>query len=46
MVKFFFIRGQTNPADILSKHWAFATIWPQLQPLLFWKGDTATLFEK
>jgi len=37
------IRGPTNPADILSKHWDHATIWPVLRPLLFWKGDTAVL---
>ena len=28
------IRGPTNPADILSKHWDHATIWPVLRPLL------------
>ena len=32
--------GKSNPADILSKHWEFANIWPLLKPLLFWKGDT------
>ena len=31
--------GKSNPADILSKHWEFANIWPLLKPLLFWKGD-------
>ena len=29
--------GKSNPADILSKHWEFANIWPLLKPLLFWK---------
>ena len=24
--------GKTNPADILSKHWEFANIWPLLKP--------------
>ena len=24
--------GKSNPADIPSKHWGFATIWPLLQP--------------
>ena len=33
--------GDRNPADILSKHWDFATIWKVLQPLMFWRGDTA-----
>ena len=32
--------AKSNPADILSKHWEFANIWPLLKPLLFWKGDT------
>ena len=35
-----FIDGKTNPADILSKHWAHRNAWPTLKPLLFWKGDT------
>ena len=35
--------GKSNPADILSKHWEFANIWPLLKPLLFWKGDTDQL---
>ena len=38
--------GKSNPADILSKHWEFATIWPVLKPLLFWKGDTHELNDK
>ena len=41
MLLFSFIRGPTNPADILSKHWGYSDVWPQLQVLLFWKGDTA-----
>jgi hypothetical protein len=43
MVQFYFIRGQNNPADILSKHWSFTSVWQQLQPLMFWKGNTADL---
>ena len=46
MVKFFHIPGEINPADILSKHWGHQQIWKQLQPLLFWKGDTWKLLEK
>ena len=38
--------GKSNPADILSKHWEFASIWPILKPLLFWKGDTHELTAK
>ena len=39
-VGFYFIKGTSNPADILSKHWGYAQIWTMLQPLLFWQGDT------
>ena len=42
-LRFHFIRGKTNPADVLSKHWDYASIWPLLKPLLFWAGDTADL---
>ena len=38
--------SKSNPADILSKHWEFATIWSLLKPLLFWKGDTSELTTK
>ena len=34
--------GKSNPADILSKHWEFATVWTMLKPILFWRGETAT----
>ena len=34
--------GKRNPADILRKHWEFATVWPMLKPILFWRGETAT----
>jgi hypothetical protein len=43
MIGFYFIPGELNPADILSKHWGYAQIWPQLKALLFWKGDTADI---
>ena len=42
-LRFDFIRSETNPADILSKHWDNASIWPQLRPILFWEGDTAQI---
>ena len=38
--------GKSNPVDILSKHWEFASIWPLLKPLFFWKGDTHELTVK
>ena len=40
MLIFTFIPGSINPADILSKHWANHKVWPMLQPLLFWQGNT------
>jgi hypothetical protein len=43
MIGFYFIPGEINPADILSKHWGYAQIWPQLKALLFWKGDTGNI---
>ena len=33
---------KSNPADTLSKHWEFATVWPILKPILFWRRETAT----
>ena len=43
--RFFHVRGDTNPADVVSKHWAYPNVWSQLQPLLFWMGDTADLIK-
>jgi len=40
IIGFYHMDGTENPADILSKHWAYRQIWKLLQPLLFWKGDT------
>jgi hypothetical protein len=41
IVGFFYIPGDLNPADILSKHWGYSQIRERLKSLLFWKGDTA-----
>jgi len=40
------IPGSQNPSDILSKHWSNASVWPMLQALLFWPGDTAELLDE
>lgn len=40
IVIFTHLPGENNPADILSKHWGYAQIWPLLRVLLFWWGDT------
>ena len=41
MISFYFMPGDDNPADILSKHWGYTQIKERLKSLLFWKGDTA-----
>ena len=43
ITRFQHIAGTTNPADILSKHWDYPSVWAMLKPLLFWRGDTAPL---
>ena len=43
MIKFAHIPGDQNPADVLSKHWAYSSVWPMLKPLLFYEGDTANI---
>jgi hypothetical protein len=43
MIGFYFLPGDINPEDIISKHWGFSQIWHQLQALLFWKGGAGDL---
>jgi hypothetical protein len=43
MIIFQHIPGALNAADILSKHWDYAAVWTLLRPLLFWKGDPASI---
>jgi hypothetical protein len=43
MVGFYHIKGATNPADVLSKHWGYAAEWEQLMTILFCKGDTGAI---
>jgi hypothetical protein len=40
-IAFYWIEGSKNPADILSKLWAYTAVWASLKALLFWHGDTA-----
>ena len=42
-VDFNYIPGAENPADVLSKHWSYSDVWPTLQCLLFWQGDTSNI---
>ena len=41
-----YIRDEDNPTNTLDKYWRYASIWPLLKPLLFWKGDTDELNAK
>ena len=43
ILTFHHIPGKRNPADILSKHWDFPSVWPMLRPILFTRGDTANI---
>jgi hypothetical protein len=43
IVGFYWIDGDKNPADILSKHWAFRKVCPMLKALLFWRGETSEI---
>ena len=33
-LRFEHIPSGDNPADVLSKHWDYASVWPQLRPLM------------
>ena len=45
IVNYYWISGKENPADIVSKHWAYPEIWHLLQPILFYSGDTTLLLK-
>jgi hypothetical protein len=40
------ISGEVNGADIVSKPWGYSQVWPMLQAILFWAGDTSVLLAK
>jgi hypothetical protein len=42
---YYWIDGKLNPADIVSKHWAYPQIWYILKTLLFYSGDPGDLIE-
>ena len=46
VTRFYHIRGNTNPGDILSKHWEYRAVWPMMRVILFWQGDTAKVEEE
>jgi hypothetical protein len=37
--------GEYNPADILSKHWTYASVWRTMNALLFARGNTWDLLD-
>ena len=43
IIRFFHIKGENNPADIVSKHWGQAQVWHLIRPLLFYSGETTEL---
>jgi hypothetical protein len=43
IIGYYHIRSETNPSDVLSKHWGYSQVWPLLRCVLFWRGDTALL---
>jgi hypothetical protein len=44
-VTIFHLPGEYNPADILSKCWAYASVWRTMNALLFARGDTWDLLD-
>jgi hypothetical protein len=38
--------GADNPANILSKHWAYQAVYPILKLILCFSGNTANCFKK
>ncbi len=39
-IGYYYLPGPLNAADILSKHWGYSDVWPNLQPILFWQGES------
>jgi hypothetical protein len=39
-VRFCHVDTKNNVSDICTKALGFVAMWPFIQPLLFWKGDT------
>jgi hypothetical protein len=46
ILRFFFLPGDVNTAEILSKHWGYTQIRERLKSLLFWMGDTADMLDE
>jgi hypothetical protein len=39
-IVFLHIPGENNPADILSKHWGYTSIWHMLKTIMYVEGET------
>jgi len=39
-IRYYHVPGVFNFSDVLSTHWSYSTVWPLLQPLLFWQAPT------
>jgi hypothetical protein len=44
-ISMYHLSDKFNPANILTKHFGYPLVWRLLQPLLFYQGDTAELFD-
>jgi hypothetical protein len=44
-VTIFHLPGEYNSANILSKHWSYASVWRTMNALLFARGDTCDLLD-
>ena len=44
-INFALLDGKYNPADVISKHWGYRQVWTMLNPILFFYGDMAKLYE-
>lgn len=42
---YYWLDGNNNPADVVSKHWGMNQAWPHIQPILFCRGDTYNSLE-
>ena len=46
IIRLHHIPSKENPADILSKHWDYPSVWDTLKALMFWAGDTADIVRR
>ena len=46
ILRFHHIKGKNNPSDVLSKHYNHTDVWPQIGPLLFYRGAVRDPVEK